>query len=249
VYKKTISFLLLILLAIPSMASAKELTIAADATWPPMEMLDANKKIVGFAPDLLEAIGKAAGFKPVIRNTAWDGIFGGLIAGKYDLVSSSVSITDERKNAMHFSDPYFEVKQAVVVQKGSGIKSVADLTGKSVGAQIGTTGYFAVRGLQGVTARTYDEVGLAIEDLFNGRIQAVSCDDPVAADYALMQPTYAAKLEIAFIMESEEKEYYGFAFPKTKKGEENAKLVNQGLAKIKADGTYDKIYNKWFGAK
>ncbi|MEG6550509.1 basic amino acid ABC transporter substrate-binding protein [Desulfocurvibacter africanus] len=247
--KKIISFLLLVVLAVPAMASAKDIVIASDATWPPMEMLDSSKKVVGFAPDMLQAIGKAAGFNPVIKNVAWDGIFAGLIAGKYDMVSSSVSITDERKNAMLFSEPYFEVKQAVIVQKGSGIKSAADLTGKTVGAQIGTTGYFAAKALKGVTAKTYDEVGLAIEDLYSGRINAVSCDDPVAANYALLQPEYSDKLEIAFILPSEEKEYYGFAFPKNKKGEENVALVNKGLAKIKADGTYDAIVKKWFSAK
>ncbi len=247
--KKVISFLLLVVLAVPSMASAKEIVFAADATWPPMEMLDANKQIVGFAPELLVAIGKAAGFTPVVKNTAWDGIFAGLIAGKYDAVSSSVSITDERKNQMLFSDPYFEVKQAVVVHKGSGLKSVEDLKGKTVGAQIGTTGYFAVKSLPGVTAKTYDEVGLAIEDLFSGRIQAVSCDDPVAANYALLQAEYAAKLEIGFIIPNTTPEFYGFAFPKNKKGEENAKLVNQGLAKVKADGTYDALVKKWLGRK
>lgn len=247
-HKNVIAFLLLVILAIPSMASAKEIVFAADATWPPMEMLNDQKQIVGFAPDLLQAIGKAAGFTPVVKNVAWDGIFAGLMAGKYDAVSSSVSITDERKNAMLFSDPYFEVKQAVIVQKNSGIKKPDDLKGKTVGAQIGTTGYFAVKDLKGVTAKTYDEVGLAVEDLYSGRINAVSCDDPVAANYALLQPEYKDKLEIAFILPSEDKEFYGFAFPKNKKGEENAKLVNEGLAKIKADGTYDAIAKKWFGS-
>lgn len=247
-HKNVFAFLLLVILAIPSMASAKEIVFAADATWPPMEMLNDQKQIVGFAPDLLQAIGKAAGFTPVVKNVAWDGIFAGLMAGKYDAVSSSVSITEERKNAMLFSDPYFEVKQAVIVQKTSGIKKPEDLKGKTVGAQIGTTGYFAVKDLKGVTAKTYDEVGLAVEDLYSGRINAVSCDDPVAANYALLQPEYKDKLEIAFILPSEDKEFYGFAFPKNKKGEENAKLVNEGLAKIKADGTYDAIAKKWFGS-
>ena len=224
----------------------KTITFAADCTWPPMEMLDADKNIVGFAPDLLAAMGKAGGFTPVIKNTAWDGIFAGLASGKYDAISSSVSITDERKKAMNFSDPYFEVKQGVVVDKASGIKSTADLKGKKVGAQIGTTGYFAAKKIDGAEAKSYDEVGLAIEDLYNGRIQAVICDDSVAADYALQNPQYSKKFDLAFLLKSDTPEYLGFAVQKGDK--DTVATLNKALKAVKANGEYDKIFNKWFGA-
>lgn len=189
--RTTIFTLLALLLVFTASVSAKTITFAADCTWPPMEMLDADKNIIGFAPELLEAMGKAGGYTVVIKNTAWDGIFAGLAAGKYDAISSSVSITEERKKAMDFSDPYFEVKQGVVVPKEAAVKSNADLKGKTVGAQIGTTGYFAAKKIKGATAKSYDEVGLAMEDLYNGRIDAVICDDAVAADYALQNPQYS----------------------------------------------------------
>lgn len=104
-------------------AQAKTITFAADCTWPPMEFMSEAKQCVGFAPDLVEAMAKAGGFTAQIQNTAWDGIFAGLAARKYDAISSSVSITEERKQAMDFSDPYFEVKQGVVVKDGSAIKT------------------------------------------------------------------------------------------------------------------------------
>ena len=113
---------LAVVLFLSNVAAAKTIVFASDATWPPMEMVDANKDIVGFCPDLVKAIAKAAGFTAVIKNTAWDGIFAGLSAGKYDAIASSVSITDKRKKAMDFSNPYFEVKQGVVTRKGAGIK-------------------------------------------------------------------------------------------------------------------------------
>ena len=144
----------------------KEIVFASDCTWPPMEFLDADKNIIGFCPELVMAMGEAGGFKPVIQNTAWDGIFAGLSAGKYNVIASSVSITEERKGTMDFSDPYFEVKQGVLVQKDSGITSLADLNGKAIGAQIGTTGYFAAGKVEGAEAKSYDEVGLAVEDLY-----------------------------------------------------------------------------------
>jgi polar amino acid transport system substrate-binding protein len=227
-------------------AHAKTVVFGSDCTWPPMEMMSEQRECVGFGPDLVNAIAKAEGFEAKIQNTAWDGIFAGLSMGKYHAISSSVSITDERKNAMDFSDPYFEVKQGVVVQEGSPIKSEADLKGKRLGAQIGTTGFFAARRIAGDAAKSYDEVGLAITDLANGRIDAVICDDAVAADYALTNPEYAKSLALAFLIVPDEPEYLGFAVKKGDK--ETLTLINEGLKKVKASGEYDQIFQKWFGS-
>jgi len=243
-FKKLILALIAVAL-MAGMAQAKTITFAADATWPPMEMVDANKHIVGFCPELVAAMAKAGGFTADIKNTAWDGIFAGLAAGKYDAIASSVSITEERKKAMDFSDPYFEVKQGVVVREGSNIKSAADLKGKTVGAQIGTTGFFAAKKIEGATPKSYDEVGLAITDLNNGRIDAVICDDAVAADYALTNPNYEKTLTLGYLITPDEPEYLGFAVQKGDK--ETVEMLNAALAKVKASGEYDKIFAKWFG--
>jgi polar amino acid transport system substrate-binding protein len=242
--KKAALLLLLVMVCSPSVW-ARTLVVASDATWPPMEMMDSEKNISGFCPDLVHAIAKAGGFEVEIKNTAWDGIFAGLAAGKYDLIASSVSITEERKRAMIFSDPYFEVKQGVIINSNSGIRSEADLDGKTVGAQIGTTGYFSAKKIKGVTAKSYDEVGLAIEDLYNGRLDAVICDDAVAADYALQNPTYSEKLGLGFMIVPEKPEYLGFA---ARKGNKDViELMNKGLKKVRESGEYDVIFNKWFG--
>lgn len=223
----------------------KTITFAADCTWPPMEMMSEQKECIGFGPDLVNAMAKVGGFNVVIHNTAWDGIFAGLAMGKYDAISSSVSITDERKATMDFSDPYFEVKQGVVVREGSDIKSEADLVGKTLGAQIGTTGYFAAIRIAKDAAKSYDEVGLAITDLANGRIDAVICDDAVAAGYALTNPDYADKLAMPFLIVPDEPEYLGFA---VKKGNtEVQEAINAALAAVRASGEYDAIFKKWFG--
>lgn len=237
---------LVCVLMLANVAQAKTLVFASDCTWPPMEMTDANKQCVGFGPDLVMAIAKAAGFKAEIKNTAWDGIFAGLPMGKYDAISSSVSITDERKKSMDFSDPYFEVKQGVVVKEGAAIKAEADLKGKAVGAQIGTTGYFAAQRVAGDKAKSYDEVGLAVADLAAGRLDAVICDDAVAADYALTNPEYSKTLALAFLIVPEKPEYLGFAVKKGDKA--TVELINKGLKAVKASGEYDKIFKKWFGS-
>ena len=129
-------------------STAKKFVIASDASWPPMESVDASKNIVGFDIDLINAIAKDQKFEVEIKNTAWDGIFAGLEGGEYDAILSSVTITDDRKKTYDFSDPYFDANQAIVVRTDdTRIKTEADLTGKTVGAQIGTTGaiYVATR--------------------------------------------------------------------------------------------------------
>ncbi len=240
-------FVVVLMVALGSQALAKEIVFAVDATYPPMEMLDANKQIVGFGPDIVRAIGKAAGFTPVLKNTAWDGIFAGLAAGKYDAVASSVSITEERKQTMDFSEPYFEVQQGVVTAKEAKITSVKDLAGKTIASQMGTTGYFVAKKIEGVKAKSYDEIGLAMEDLYNGRLDAVIADSPVASDYALQHPQYSKKLKLAFTIASDTPEYLGIAV--NKGNAEVLKLINEGLKKIKANGEYDAIYAKWFQKK
>lgn len=237
----------LLMLAMASTAWAQDkIVFAADCTWPPMEMMSEGKECVGFSPDLVNAMAKAGGFEVEIRNTAWDGIFAGLAMGRYDAIASSVSITDERKKAMDFSDPYFEVKQGVVVQENSGIQSEADLADKTIGAQIGTTGYFAAMRIAGDNAKSYDEVGLAITDLANGRVDAVICDDAVAADYALTNPDFSKTLTLAFLIVPDEPEFLGFA---VQKGDtKTLETLNKALAAVRASGEYDQIFKKWFGA-
>jgi polar amino acid transport system substrate-binding protein len=219
-----------------------KIVIATDATWPPMEMVDENKEIVGFDIDLMKATAKAGGFEVEFQNTAWDGIFAGLEAGEYDAVMSSVTITDERKQTMDFSVPYINAGQILVVRKDtSGVTTLKDLAGKSVAAQIGTTGAFAVEKEPSVNLRTYDEIGLAFEDLVNERVDAVVCDTPVAADFALMNPNFKDKLKIVGKPFTEE--YYGVA---VKKG--NTKvldMINAGLKKVLDTNTYKQIEDKW----
>lgn len=238
---------LLVCCCLAGNALAKDVVIAVDATYPPMEMIDAEKNIVGFGPEIMVAIGKAAGFNTILKNTAWDGIFAGLAAGKYDAVCSSVSITEERKKGMDFTEPYFDVKQGVVVPKSVTISSVDELAGKVVASQIGTTGYFAAKKIKDAQAKSYDEIGLAFEDLYNGRIDAVIADDAVASDYALQHEQYSQKLNLAFFITPDEPEYLGIA---VKKGNnEIRELINEGLRKIKESGEYDRIYAQWFGSR
>jgi polar amino acid transport system substrate-binding protein len=241
--KKIAVILLMVVSLVGNAWAKKEIVFAVDATWPPMEFVDAQKNIIGYSVEYMKAAGEAAGFTAVFKNVAWDGIFSGLAAKKFDAVCSSVSITEERKKTMDFSSPYFKVRQALIVPKGSSVTSLAELKGQKVGGQIGTTGYFAIKAVEGVEAKSYDEVGLAMEDLNVGRIAAVVCDDPVAANYAMNQ--YKESLKIAAVIESGEVEFYGIAVNKGDK--ETLEQVNKGIAAVIASGKDKELQKKWMG--
>ena len=218
---------LLSLLLCASLANAAEkpLIVASDATWPPIEMLDENKNVVGYSIDYLKAVAKEAGLNVEFRNTAWDGIFAALESRQADIIASSVTITDKRKKAMGFSDPYCEIRQAVVVSTNSDLKNLKELDGKKVGGQ------------------TYDEVGLALEDLAKGNIDAVICDDPVAKFYANKKQEYAGKLKVAFI--TDDVEFYGFAVRKS--DTDLVKKLNEGIKAVKEKGIDKQVVEKWIG--
>jgi polar amino acid transport system substrate-binding protein len=247
--RKILTGLMLVVLLIGVVSCAKKeptkIVIASDATWPPMEMVDENKNIVGFDVDLMNAAAKAGGFTVEFKNTAWDGIFAGLENGKYDAVMSSVTITDERKGTMDFSIPYINAGQILVVKSDmSGVEKLTDLAGKIVAAQIGTTGAFEIDKVKAgskITEKTYDEIGLAFEDLANGRVAAVVCDTPVAAQYALQNDSYKGKLKI--VGQPFTEEYYGVA---VKKGNKKIlDIINAGLKKVLDAGENKAIQDKW----
>ena len=146
--------------------------------------------------------------------------------------------------AMDFSTPYFKVRQALVVPAKSTVTNIEEMKGKTLGAQISTTGHFAIKKVAGVKDKSYDEVGLAFEDLFNGRIDGVVCDDPVAAQYALQNEKYKGALKIACIIEAGD-EYYGIA---VKKGDtEDLDLINKGIAAVQKKGIDKELLKKWIG--
>jgi len=225
-----------------SPSGEKTIVVATDATWPPMEFVNRDKEIVGFDIDLMRAAAKAGGFNVEFKNTAWDGIFAGLANGDYDAVISSVTITDERQKTMDFSVPYINAGQVLIVPKSTtGVTTLQDLKGKAVGAQIGTTGAIEINKVSGVELRTYDELGLAIEDLANGRIAGVVADTPIAANYALQNDNYKDRLKI--VGEPFTNELYGVA---VKKGNtEVLDMVNKGLKAVLDAGKDKELKDKW----
>jgi polar amino acid transport system substrate-binding protein len=214
--------------------------VATDATWAPFEYRDDNNNIVGFDIDLMNAIADKAGIQIEFQDVGFDALLAGMAQGTYDAAISSITITEDRAKSMLFSDPYFVAGQNIVVQKSNTkITDEESLTGMKIGAQLGTTGESLAKAVDGADVKSYNQIGLAIQDLLNGQIDAVICDTPIAKGYVNKN---AATLKM--IGEALTTENYGIAVAKGKT--ELLNKINQGLAAIKADGTVDKITLKWY---
>lgn len=158
------------------------LRVGCDATYFPIEYLDEKGKVVGLGPDLAAEIAKALKVPLEMKNISWEKVFTELDEGKIDMIISSVTITTERKKVMSFSKPYFSSGQVIVVSKNNTeIKNLADLVNKKVGVQLETTSESEALRLVGKdNVVKYPEFGSAINDLINGKIEAVIMDYPPA---------------------------------------------------------------------
>jgi polar amino acid transport system substrate-binding protein len=213
--------------------------VATDATWAPFEYVDEQSKdIVGFDIDLLNAIAKNQNIKIEYVNVAFDPLLAGMSQGQYDAAISSITITDARKKDMLFSDPYFEAGQIIVVQKNNTTITSKDNLSGQVGAQLGTTGADEVEKIKTATVKKYDDIGLAFQDLMNGQIAAVVCDNPVALGYVGKNPDKLKTVGTAFTDEN-----YGIAVAKGKTDLVNK--INAGIKAVKSEGLIDQFSQKW----
>ncbi len=220
--------------------SGGKIRVATDATWPPFEYVDDQNKIVGFDIDLMDAIAKKAGLEIEYVNVGFDPLLAGMAAGTYDAAISSITIKPERAASMLFTDPYYVAGQMIVVRtNNTSITGQSSLSGKKLGAQLGTTGEsLAKENTSEANVKSYNAIGLAIQDLLNGQVDAVICDTPIAENYVKKN---AADLKIVGgALTSED---YGIAVAKGK--EDLLKKLNDALKAVKSEGIIDQLVTKW----
>jgi len=214
------------------------LTVGSDIPYPPFEQ---GKKgsYTGFDVELMEAIGKEIGREPEFIDSSFETIFRDVAQGKFEAVMSAATITPEREKVVTFSNPYYLSEQAILVKEGSDITGLADLKGRVVAAQQGTTGLeLGKEKAEASELRPYPEGPDADNALKAGTVEAVIIDAPVAKQ----QAEELGGIEIVEKIPTEET--YGIAVEK-----DNTELIdqiNEGLAKTLEDGTYAKVYEKWF---
>ena len=222
------------------------LTAGSDTAFPPFESMNGDVA-EGFDVDLLTAIAKEMGITKVVFKTE---IFDTLIptlkaGGKFDVIASGMTIKAERQQEIDFTDPYFDSNQSLVMKVGGVYKTPADMKGKKVGVQSGTTGEsWATENLvpAGATLVPFKDAVSAFSALQAGNVDAVVNDLPVSAD-VIKDPSKGLEM-IAQIPTGEQ---YGFGV--SKDNPELKKAINDALAKVKASGEYNAIYKKWFGVE
>ncbi|MFF0162413.1 transporter substrate-binding domain-containing protein [Streptomyces sp. NPDC005263] len=221
-----------------------QLTTCTHLPYPPFQS-EVGGKVQGFDVSLVDLVAKDLGVKQDILDTPFENFKTGafLNAGQCDLAAAGMTITEERKKNVDFSDPYFDATQAVLVDKKSGVNSLADLKSKKVklGAQAQTTGeeYVQKQGFDPVSFESSDAV---LNGLRSGQVKAVIIDYPVVQGW-LKTKANADAFKVVDNLNTGEQ--YGFT---VKKG--NTKLlaaVNKAIKDAKADGTYKKLYEKWIG--
>ena len=220
---------------------AGKLTMATNATFPPYEMTTDSGEIEGIDVDTAKAIAEKLGLELQIDDMDFDAALLSVQQGKADIVMAGVTVTDERKAVMDFSDSYATGIQSIIVPNGSDIASPDDLAGKKIGTQRGTTGYIYCSddfGDDAVVA--YDDGLTAVQALKNGQVDAVVIDNAPATEYVAANPG----LVILDTSYAEEDYAIGMA-----KGSALEDAVNAALEELKADGTLQSIVDKYITAE
>ncbi|WP_211442544.1 basic amino acid ABC transporter substrate-binding protein [Collimonas humicola] len=227
-------------------AAVKEYVVGTGATYAPFEYENEHKELVGFDIDVLKAVAEKEGFKVKFVNTPFDGIFTALAQGDRDIIISGLTITEKRKLTVDFSDPYFEAGQVIVVPDDSKIGKITDLKPLKVGVLQGSTGDEMMQKLAGdnnANIKRFESTPLAMKELETGGVSAVIADKGAVAHYLSNNQVKGIHMVTD---DNFPKEYFGIAVQKG-----NAALlgkINQGLAAIKADGSYDKLHAQYFDA-
>lgn len=216
--------------------------MAVEASGQPFTFKDETGKLTGFDVDLIEAIGERQGFKIETLANPWDTIFTTLDDNSRDIVASGVAITPERQQKMNFSDAYMDSYMAVVFNNPN-IKSYEDLQGKKIGAQKGTNYEEFARKNFPTTTTDYPTTFLAYQAMLKGEVDAVIDDVNMVNSQKLR-----LKADNVQLMRVPNQETDKFAYAIKKGRNDLTQQINEGLKKVKADGTYDKIYSKWFGS-
>ena len=233
--------------------------IGSDIPYRPFEFKTTDGELKGFDVSIAQAVFEdQLGITPSFTDTSFDTIISSLNNGNFRVVMSAMTINETRDQQVDFSDPYFTAYQTILVLKGSDITGRADLEGKTVGVQKGTTGADAAEQLKSefggdLTIKRYDQIPAAFDALINNQVVAVINDNTVNGEFADQNDAVrfvegegaaadAGKNAPPYLTLTIEE--YGIAFRED--DDEFRQRVNEALAAIREDGTYDEIYGQYF---
>lgn len=221
-------------------ADGATLTMATNAEFPPYEYMDSNE-IVGIDVDIAKAICDKLGMTLAIDNIAFDSIIPAVQSGKADVGVAGMTVTEDRLQSIDFTDSYTTATQVIIVNaEGSTVASADDLSGKTIGVQLGTTGDIYASEVEGATVEQYQKGADAVQALKQNKIDCVIIDSEPAKAFV------AANEGLTILPDPFEEEEYAICISK-----DNTELkdkINGALAELKADGTIDSIVSKYIGS-
>jgi len=219
-----------------------QLTVCTHLPYEPFQY-NQGGKTVGFDVDLMDLVAKDLDLEQTIVNTPFETIETGqaMATGKCDIAAAGMTITEERDKVIDFSDPYFNATQALLTKKGAGYDSLESLEGKTLGVQIGTTGqeYADDNAPEGVELKVFEDLALLLEAVKSGSIDAAINDNTVLIGYAEQNP------DTEMTVEFDTGEQYGFGVAEGE-NDELLDAVNKAFADAHEDGTYEKLFKKYF---
>ena len=210
--------------------------MATNAEFPPFEYIE-NNEIVGADVDIANAIAEKLGMKLEISNIDFDAALTGASTGKYDMAVAGITADDERRKNMNFSDDYYQASQAIIVAKDSAIKTAADLAGKTVACQEGTTGEQYLLDNE-YSIQSFKTGAEAVSALTTGKADAVVIDDQVAKALSEKQDGATVVLEEALTKES-------YAIALKLGNDELTEKINGALRELKEEGKLAEIFDKY----
>ena len=238
--------LIVLMIAISAMmlsacgGSSNKLVMATNAAFPPYESVDGND-IIGIDPEIAKLIADDLGMELVIEDMAFDSIIAAVQSGKADIAMAGMTVTEDRKQNIDFSDPYTEAAQVIVVKSDSEVAGPDDLKGKTIGVQIGTTGDIYAEDIEEATIERYSKFFEAINALSQGKIDAVIVDREPGKVF-VNDSDDLKMVDEEFTVEE-------YAIGVAKNNTELLEKINASLKKLKDSGEIDKIIGKYIKAE
>ena len=223
-------------------AKDNTLTMGTNSTFPPYEYVDDDGNIIGIDAEIAAAIAEKLGMELEIKDMEFDSLITACAGGSVDMVLAGMTVTDERKESVNFSDSYATGIQVIIVKEDSEIATADDLDGKTIGVQSGTTGDIYCRDDYGEdSVKQYNNGALAVAALQNGQVDCVVIDNEPAKNFVASNDGLKI-LDTEYITED-------YAIAVAKENTELLEKINNAMTELKADGTIDKIINKYIPAE
>lgn len=217
--------------------------VGFEGTYPPFNFLNDDNEYDGFDVDISNELANRLGVETEFIATKWDSLLGGLKSDKFDIIIAQMSITEERKQSVDFTDPYVTTGSVLITREETNdITKLEDIANKNVGVGGGTTFEEVARSVDGANVKLYKAVNEYVTDLINGRLDVI-INDQLLMGYNIQENNLPLKITSDVLNKDE------IAMAIDKENEDFVEEVNRILAEMREDGTYTEIYKKWFGTE